>query len=253
MGNEAQSAKPIMKKMIVEIPAGGALTPSKKVPGAHSPLVHGPDGVAGQAVLHEIPSKVTRFANSGIADFLLDLAVAAAVAGGEAAIKKGIPKFKQYLADRRAAVATEAPTGAETSDGFAIAERDSVQTNEGGDDIVETSSSLTSDQWYQLFFDAVAHGVAGNLHQEISAEKWHQLASARVDDDPGTQELADAMRALSPEEVGAAVDRVLKQHPELRHEDPILVLRRLFEDNASPAEPGSLDVDGGEDETPPQF
>lgn len=249
MGNEAQSAKPIMKKMLVEIPGGAALTASKKVPGAFSPLVHGPDGVASQAVLHEIPSKMTKLVNSGFAEFLLNLAVAAAVAGGEAAIKKGVPKFKQYLADR-ARAATEATAREKTPGGIAVAEHGAVETSEPGDDIVETGPSLTSDQWYQLFFDAVAHGVAGSFHQEISAEKWRQLAAARIDDDPATQELAKAMQQLTPEEISSGVDRVLEEHPELRDEDPSLLLQRLFDDNARPAKRQSLDLDEGEEEDP---
>lgn len=243
MGNEPRSAKPTMKKMLVEIPAGATLTPSKKVPGASSPLVHGPDGVTSQAVLHEIPSKMTKLANSGFAELLLNLAVAGAVAGAEAATTKGIPKFKQYLADRQAAAKKIAPAHKANPDSVAIAE-----TGDPGDDVVETGPSLTSDQWYQLFFDAVAHGVAGNLHQQISAEKWRQLAGARVDDDPATQELARSMHELTPEEISAGVDHVLVEHPELRGEDPILVLRRLFDDDARPTMPQSLDLGEGEEE-----
>lgn len=250
MGNEPRSAKPTMKKMLVEIPAGATLTPSKKVPGASSPLVHGPDGVASQAVLHEIPSKMTKFANSGFAEFLLNLAVAAAVAGGEAAITKGIPNFKQYLADRQAAATKIAPSHKENPASVAIAEPGVAGTSDPGNDVVETGPSLTGDQWYQLFCDAVAHGVAGNLHQQISAEKWRQLAGARVDDDPATQELARSMHELTPEEISAGVDRVLVEHPELRDEDPILVLRRLFDDDARPTMRQSLDLDEGDEEDP---
>lgn len=250
MGNEAQNAKPIMKKMLVEIPAGAELTPSKKVPGASSPLVHGPDGVSSQVVLHEIPSKMTKFMNSGYADFLLNLAVAAAIAGGEVAIKHGVPKFKQYLADRRATAATEAPERESTPDRVAIAEPGTVTTSTPGDDVIETDPSLTSDQWYQLFIDAVAHGVAGKVHQGISAEKWRELASARIADDPATQELAQAMRELSPEEVSAGVDRVLEEHPELRNEDPILLLQRLFDDNAKATKQQSLEPREDEEDDP---
>lgn len=250
MGNEPQNAKPIMKKMLVEMPAGAELTPSKKVPGASSPLVHGPDGVSSQVVLHEIPSKMTKFMKSGYADFLLDLAVAAAVAGGEAAIKHGVPKFKRYLADRRATAAAEASAQESPPDTVALAESGAVKTNNPGDDIVETDPSLTSDQWYQLFFDAVAHGVAGKLHQQISAEKWRELASARIADDPATQELAQAMRELSPEEVSAGVDRVLEEHPELRNEDPILLLQRLFDDNAKTTKQQSLEPSEDEEDNP---
>ncbi|WP_336627448.1 MULTISPECIES: hypothetical protein [unclassified Microbacterium] len=250
MGNEAQNAKPIMKKMLVEIPAGAELTPSKKVPGASSPLVHGPDGVSSQVVLHEIPSKMTKFINSGYADFLLNLAVAAAIAGGEAAIKHGVPKFKQYLADRRATAAAEAPERESTPERVAIAEPGAVTTSTPGDDVVETDPSLTSDQWYQLFFDAVAHGVAGKVHQGISAEKWRELAGARIADDPATQELAQAMRELSPEEVSAGVDRVLEEHPELRNEDPTLLLQRLFDDNAKATKQQSLEPREDEEDDP---
>lgn len=250
MGNEPQNAKAIMKKMLVEIPAGAELTPSKKVPGASSPLVHGPDGVSSQVVLHEIPSKMTKFMNSGYADFLLDLAVAAAIAGGQAAIKHGVPKFKRYLADRRATAEAGAPARESIPDTVTLAEPGAVETSNLGDDIVETDPSLTSDQWYQLFFDAVAHGVAGKLHQEISAEKWRELASARISDDPATQELAQAMRELSPEEVSAGVDRVLEEHPELRNEDPILLLQRLFDDNAKPTKQQSLEPNEDEEDDP---
>lgn len=224
MGNEPRSGKPTMKKMLVEIPVGATLTPSKKVPGASSPLVHGPDGVTSQAVLHEIPSKMTKFASSGFAEFLLNL-------------------FKQYLADRHAAAKKIAPAHKENADSVAVAE-----TSDPGDDVVETGPSLTSDQWYQLFFDAVAHGVAGNLHQQISTEKWRQLAGAPVDDDPATQELARSMHELTPEEISAGVDHVLVEHPELRDEDPILVLRLLFDDDARPTMPQPLDLDEGEEE-----
>ncbi|MFT4212508.1 MAG: hypothetical protein QM626_11630 [Microbacterium sp.] len=250
MGNEAQNAKPIMKKMLVEIPAGAELTPSKKILGASSPLVHGRDGVSSQVVLHEIPSKMTKFMHSRYADFLLDLAVAAAIAGGEAAIKHGVPKFKQYLADRRATAAANAPARDSSPDTVALAKPGAVETSDPGDDIVETDPSLTSDQWYQLFFDAVAHGVAGKLHQEISAEKWRELANAQIVDDPATQELAQAMRELSPEEVSAGVDRVLEEHPELRNEDPILLMQRLFDDNAKPTKRQSLEPNEDEEDDP---
>ncbi|MBF4562678.1 hypothetical protein ITJ43_11060 [Microbacterium sp. VKM Ac-2870] len=250
MGNEPQNAKPIMKKMLVEMPAGAELTPSKKVPGASSPLVHGPDGVSSQVVLHEIPSKMTKFMKSGYADFLLDLAVAAAIAGGEAAIKHGVPKFKQYLAERRATATAEAPARESTSSTVAFAEPGVVETSNPGDDIVETDPSLSSDQWFQLFFDAVAHGVAGKRHEEISAEKWRELASARIADDPATQELARAMRELLPEEVSVGVDRVLKEHPELRNEDPIVLLQRLFDDDARPTKQQSLEPDADEEDDP---
>lgn len=248
MGNEAQKAKPILKKMLVEIPAGAELTPSKKVPGASSPLVHGPDGVSSQVVLHEVPRKMTKFTSSGYADFLLNLTVAAAIAGGEAAIKHGVPKFKQYLADRRATAAAEAPARKSSPDGVTIAEPGAVKTSKLGDDIVEADPSLTSDQWYQLFFDAVAHGAAGKLHQEISAEKWRELAAARITDDPATQGLAQAMRELAPEEVSAGVDRVLEEHPELRNEDPIFLLQRLFDDNAKAAKQQPLEPSEDEED-----
>lgn len=235
MANEAQNAKPVLKKMLVEIPANAALTASKKVPGAFSPLVHGPDGVASQAVLHEMPSKMAKFAKSGFAEVLLDLAVAAAVAGGEAAIKKGIPKIRQYLAARRVVAAEESSVGGEQAGGVALAERNLAVTCAPRDDVVYVPASLTSDEWYQLFFDAVAHGVASHLHQEISAAEWGQLAGARIEDDAATQELANAMRELSPKEVSAGVARVLKERPELRDKDPLLVLQQLIEDETRKA------------------
>lgn len=49
-----------------------------------------------------------------------------------------------------------------------------------------------------------------------------------------------SMKELSPEEVSAGVDRVLEEHPELRNEDPILLLQRLLGDNAKPTKQQSL-------------
>lgn len=217
----------VYKKMWVERSAGSELAQSRRVDGAHAPFARGETGIREQVILHDRKPKTSGGSSGALTEFLTDVAVAAAVMGAQAFIEKGIPAIKQRLADRReqksAAKTLEPPTA-----GGVVAPNVLDANDAFGSEVAETGAEVETQQWYQLFFESVAHRAAADAHQAISAEKWMFLASARIVDDEETQALASAMRELSPEQFAERLDRVLEQHPELTTEDPATVMRRLF-------------------------
>lgn len=217
------------KKMWVETSVDSTLAQSRRVEGAHAPFARGANGIKEQVILHDKKPKTPGGGNGALAEFLTEVAVAAAVMGAQAFIDKGIPAIKQRLADRRAekiaaATAEEPDTAVAAADAHATA--DNV-----GTEVSDTGTEIDTQQWYQLFFEGVTHGAAGSAHQAISAERWAFLASAHVVDDEETQALASAMRELTPEQLRDRLDRALEQHPELATEDPATMMRRLFGDD----------------------
>jgi hypothetical protein len=223
----ADVPKKVYKKMWVERSAGSELAQSRRVEGAHAPFARGETGIREQVILHDRKPKTSGGSSGALTEFLTDVAVAAAVMGAQAFIEKGIPAIKQRLADRReqrgAAKTVEPPP----AKGMVIP--NVLNADDGiGSEVAETGAEVETQQWYQLFFESIAHRAAGNAHHAISAEKWMFLASARIVDDEETQALASAMRELSPEQLAERLDRVLEQHPELMTEDPASVMKRLF-------------------------
>lgn len=233
------------KKMWVESSSGSTLAQSRRVEGASAPFARNATGINEQVILHDKKPKTPESGGSGLADFLTEVAIAAAVVGAQAFIDKGIPAIKQKLADRRAQklAAVSVP---EPASEVVVAEPEVSELT--GTDVARVGAEIDAQQWYQLFFEAVAHGAAGHAHQAISAARWAFLASARVTDDEAAQALATAMRELTPEQLRDRLDRVLEQHPELATEDPATVLRRLFGDDETLPMPMYV---GDSDETPP--
>lgn len=252
------------KKMWVESSAGSTLAQSRRVEGASAPFARNATGINEQVILHDKKPKTPGSGGGILTDLLTEVAIAAAVMGAQAFIDKGIPAIKQKLADRRAQKLA-ATSASESTSEVVVAEPDATEPT--GTDVASVGAEIDTQQWYQLFFDAVAHGAAGNAHQAISAERWAFLASARVTDDEATQALASAMRELTPEQLRDRLDRVLEQHPELATEDPATVMRRLFGDDetlsmpipvsgadvTAPSEPNTFEtiepVPGDEDES----
>lgn len=245
-GGESLPEK-IIKPMLVEFSAGSTLTPSQKTPGAYSPLVHGADGVSEQVVLRDMDSDGKSSASDIVSRVVVGLAIAGISIGGTLLAQKVVPKIKTLVADWRAKKGADAETLSEVASGPT---KDSEVAEQIGDELAEVSTEISSQRWYELFFDAVAHGAAGKAHQAISAESWQALASARVTDDEATQALAQAMRELTPEQVNERVALVLEQHPELLSEDPAIVLSKLFDEGDDALEPLRLERDDAAPETP---
>ncbi|MGV2902936.1 hypothetical protein ACNPM4_14790 [Microbacterium sp. AGC62] len=229
MASSGDTPKKVYEKKWVERSAGSTLAQSRRVEGAHAPFARGETGINEQVILHGKKPKTPGSGSGAIAEFLTEVAIAAAVIGAQAFIDKGIPAIKQRLADRRAAKIAAATTEEPDTVVAVVDAHDAV--DDVGTEVSETGAEIDTQQWYQLFFEAVAHGAAGSAHQAISAERWAFLASAHVVDDEETQALASAMREITPEQLRDRLDRALEQHPELATEDPATVMRRLFGDD----------------------
>lgn len=175
------------KKMWVETSAGSTLAQSRRVEGASAPFARNATGINEQVILHDKKPKTPGSGGSILTDLLTEVAIAAAVMGAQAFIDKGIPAIKQKLADRRAQKFA-APSAPEPTSEVVAAEPEVMKPT--GTGVASVGAEIDTQQWYQLFFEAVAHGAAGNAHQAISAERWAFLASARVTDDEETQALA---------------------------------------------------------------
>lgn len=247
MANGGGVPKKTYKKMWVETNEGSTLAQSRRRENAYAPFARNETGINEQVILHDKKPKTPGSGNGLLAEILTEVAVTAAVTGAQAFVEKGIPAIRRYVAARRAkkraAVASE-EVATEVAVHDALISDDAV-----GSEVSETGAELDTQQWYQLFFEAVAHGAAGSAHQAISAERWAILASARVVDDEETQALASAMRELTPEQLQDRVDRVLEQNPELATQDPAIVMSRLFGDDED-ALVVPISVDGADATTP---
>lgn len=226
----------VRKLMVVEYGAGGELSPSHKSEGGFSPLVHGANGVDEQAVLFDYDDKESNTAGQ----ILVALGIVAVTAATTVVVDRVVvPRVKRWWSNWRNKTVVEEPSDgapsieldAQTAPGSGLA--DQVRTE------VEASTEVTSEQWFQLLFDAIAHGAAGNRHNQISAERWGELATAHVVDDPEIQSLANAMRELSPEEISERIDRALEAHPELAREDPESIISTLL-GNARDPQPNPI-------------
>lgn len=242
MAADAGAADKVREIMIVERSANTTLTPSLKVEGGLSPLVHDAKGVQEQVVLFNYDGTEAENNGGGIrssgsggsaaADIVAKFVIAGVIVGATLLVDRVvIPRAKRYLAERKSRTAALNAEGTVSAEIANVPEVE-VESPETKSEVDQSGTEIAAQQWYELFFDAVAHGAASRAHLSISAENWAVLASAHVIDDPETQALARAMRALSPEEVAARVDRLLQEHPELLNEDPESVLRKLFEDGA---------------------
>jgi hypothetical protein len=238
----AGAADKVREIMIVERSANTTLTPSLKVEGGLSPLVHDAKGVQEQVVLFKYEGAEaenngggTRSSGSGgsaAADIVAKLVIAGVIVGATLLVDRVvIPRAKRYWVERKSRTAVLNTEGTGSAEIANVPEVE-VESPEAGSEVDQSGTEIAAQQWYELFFDAVAHGAASRAHLSISAENWAALASAHVIDDPETQALARAMRALSPEEVAERVDRLLQVHHELLDEDPESVLRKLFGDGA---------------------
>lgn len=222
----ADTPRKSYKKMWVETAEGSTLAQSRKSPGGNAPFALNDKGIQEQVVLHNKKPK-TSGGDGALAEFLTPIIIAVAVAGAQEFNDKGVPAIQRWFADRQA-WKLAAKSAATPSTEVASAERDSEAP--AGNEVAEIGTEIEAQQWYRLFYDAIAHGAAGRAHLAISAEAWQALASAHVTD-PETQALAGAMRELTPEQISGGVNRVLEEHPDLRDEDPMVILRRLFGDH----------------------
>ncbi|WP_156459421.1 hypothetical protein [Microbacterium sp. Leaf436] len=218
----------IRELMIVERSVGSTLSQSLKSPGGLSPLVHGAGGVREQVVLYATKA-IEKSSGSVTREKVILAAVVAGVSiGGTLLVTKGVPKIKQVWADKKAEaqdIEAESEAGSEIA---TVPAPTNDVSRQAGDEIEESVIEITSEQWFTLFFEALAHRAASNAHRAISAEQWATLVSARILDDEGTRELASAMRELTPEEINERVDLILEKHPELLTEDPETVVERVF-------------------------
>lgn len=226
-----ENSKIIWEKKLVGRPPGTSYSQSHKgAPGDHSPLLRSDadQTLTTQAMIRDLPQRRLSPTGAAAVEVVVDITVAAAVLGINTFIDCGIPAIKRRIAKKweelsGLASATVASTAIE---------QDDHQVNPGYE-VAEVGTEISTQEWYQLFFDAVAHGAAGRVHQALSADAWQTLASAHVSDDPETQALAAAMRELTPEQIDERVTRALEQHPGLLDAEPEIVLRRLSDPDAS--------------------
>lgn len=227
----AENSKIIWEKKLVGRPEGTSYSQSHKgAPGDHSPLLRSDadQSLATQALIRDLPQRRLSPTGAAVVEVLADITVAAAVLGFNTFVDRGIPAIRKRIAKKR----EERSALASATVGSTVSEPDDAQMSPASE-VAEVGAEISTREWYQLFFDAVAHGAAGRAHQALSAEAWQALASAHVSDDPETQALAAAMHELTPEQVDERVSRLLDQHPELREEGPEIMLRRLSDPDAS--------------------
>ena len=218
----------IRELMIVERSVDSTLSQSLKSPGGLSPLVHGAGGVREQVVLYATKAIEKSSESTALDKVILAAVVAGVSIGGTLLVTKGVPKIKQVWADKRAMaqdIEVEPEVGSKVT---TVPAPTTDVSRQAGDESEGSAIEITSEQWFTLFFEALAHRAASNAHRAISAEQWSTLVSARILDDEGTQELASAMRELTPEAINERVDLILEKHPELLTEDPETVVERVF-------------------------
>lgn len=227
----ADNPKIVWEKKLVGRPEGTSYSQSRKgAPGDQSPLLRSDvdQSLATQVLIRDLPQRRLSPTGAAVVEVLADITVAATVLGINTFIDRGIPAIKRRIAKKREdkSALASAPVGS------TMREPDDLDVSPSSE-VVHVGTVISTRDWYQLFFDAVAHGAAGRAHQTLSTEAWQALASAQVHDDPETQALAAAMRELSPEQIDERVGRLLDQHPELLEEEPEVVLQRLFDPDAS--------------------
>lgn len=223
----------VREKVTIEYPVGSDLSPSRKTPGAHAPLVHTDKGIGSQVVVHRGKPRELSPTGKAAVDLLVDVGVSLLIMGANEFIERGVPAIKNRIAERRARRISASVAQQPESD-----ENDSsaIEEQRIDSDVAEQAEEIDVRDWYQLLFDAIAHGAAARTHEHISIERWNKLAGSRVLGDPEAQALASAMRELTPEEFRERVDRVLEAHPELANEEPESIITKLF-DGASGREP----------------
>ncbi|MDI6023160.1 hypothetical protein QBL02_06335 [Leucobacter sp. UT-8R-CII-1-4] len=222
----------IRELMVVERSVGSTLSPSLKSPGGLSPLVHGASGVREQVVLYAT-NAIEKSSGSGTREKVILAAVVAGVSiGGTLLVVKGVPKIKQFLADKKLKTQESEIAEAAASEVEVSTALPSTELRQVEDEVDVTAVELTKEQWFALFFESLAHRAAGRAHAAISVEQWETLVSARILNDEGTQSLASALRELTPEQINEKVDLILEAHPDLLTEDPEVVVERVFGDGA---------------------
>lgn len=211
----------VRKKMWVEF--DGELSPSRKIPGAHSPLVHDEDGIAHQAVLHDIDEEDDYdYDESDDAEPEVDPAVVLAILAAAVATvvtvvvvkKKVIPRVRTWWVERRKrkrslaeARAAEGDAERASSEVIVVPTDASAPSITPGTELELLRPAMTSEEW-QTRFRAMLVAKA------FSDEQWKMLSRARIEDD-ASRELVAAMQALTPEDVAAGVNRMLEENPEL--------------------------------------
>lgn len=187
--------------------AAGEFSPSEKFPGWDSSLIHGDDGIAGQAVTRNLTDDElnslrsldddTEFENTEDNDLaatididaktllIITAGLAVVVGVGIAAVKL-TPKVAEWYKNRR-------KRGASELEASEVVEAQLV--DEIGTDVVQ-STLLSQDEWNARLAEALLHEVAGRTHLALSAQQLGELANSRIVDAADAQEIVAKLRAL---------------------------------------------------------
>lgn len=223
-----------MVKKMMWVEFEGDLSPSRKTPGAHSPLVHGEDGVREQAVLYDIEDDeeyTDAEPDDGEAEIspevLLAIVGAALVVtvAGVVVVKNVIPRIKVWWATRRLKkeLATAEARENVKVDASQIVVLDAMPAESSpqpGDEL-EVSGDAMSNAERQARFKAML------LARAFSDAQWKKLSRARIEDDT-SRELVAAMQSLTPQDVADRLNLLLEKNPTLLDDKTSAALARTF-------------------------